>query len=318
MQHLIQQRMTLRSGSSSAGRRERRPAEAVQRAQRRRASPLFAARTDLQPAAAAAPQASQPSTSGRPDTGGVPGPRGAFEPGQESAARQQLFNRIAPVYDELNERLSFGQHRVWKRMAVRWARAAPGGTALDVCCGSGDLAFELAAAVGPAGQVVGLDFAAEMLSDAEARRAAADAARPASRLSPRMRWVQGDALELPFPDNSFDAATMGYGLRNVADIPRALAELRRVLRPGCSAAVLDFNNSEDPLVDGAQAFFLERLVVPAAASYGLAAEYEYLRPSIKRFPTGRQQEAMAAAAGFSSARHYDVGFGLMGCLVATK
>jgi ubiquinone/menaquinone biosynthesis methyltransferase len=158
----------------------------------------------------------------------------------------------SPSLRQLNERLSFGQHRVWKRMAVRWARATPGHTALDVCCGSGDLAFELASAVGPAGSVTGLDFAAEMLEDAEARRAAAAAGRPAARPLARMRWVQGDALALPFGDAAFDAATMGYGLRNVADIPRALAELCRVLKPGASAAVLDFNNSTDPVVDGVQ------------------------------------------------------------------
>jgi SAM-dependent methyltransferase len=137
-------------------------------------------------------------------------------------------------------------------MAVRWSGAAPGHAALDVCCGSGDLAFELARVVGATGHVTGLDFAAEMLEDAESRRAAAPGVRPASRPPARMSWVQGDALALPFPDASFDAATMGYGLRNVADIPRALAELARVLKPGASAAVLDFNNSEDPVVDGLQ------------------------------------------------------------------
>lgn len=154
---------------------------------------------------------------------------------------------------QLNERLSLGQHRVWKRMAVRWSRAAPGHAALDVCCGSGDLAFELARAVGASGSVTGLDFAAEMLDDAEARRAPAASTRPAARPLAAMTWVQGDALALPFADATFDAATMGYGLRNVADIPKALAELARVLKPGASVAVLDFNNSEDALVDGLQA-----------------------------------------------------------------
>lgn len=249
----------------------------------------------------------------------LPGPDGAFAPGQEAAARQRLFNRIAPAYDELNDRLSLGQHRVWKRMAVRWSGARPGHSALDVCCGSGDLAFELAAAVGPSGSVAGLDFAADMLSDAEQRRASRASARPASRPLARMSWVQGDALDLPFADASFDAATMGYGLRNVADIPKALRELRRVLKPGASAAVLDFNNAEgSPLVDAAQALLLERVVVPAAAAYGLSAEYEYLGPSIKRFPTGREQERLAREAGFAAARHYPVGFGMMGCLVVTK
>ncbi|KXZ43497.1 hypothetical protein GPECTOR_88g440 [Gonium pectorale] len=247
----------------------------------------------------------------------IPGPQGAFTPGREAEARQGLFNRIAPVYDELNNALSFGQHWVWKQMTVKWSGARPGGRALDVCCGSGDLAFLLAKAVGPRGEVVGLDFAAEMLEDASARQEAQrlEGAQPRAA---NVTWVQGDAMQLPFPSSSFDAATMGYGLRNVADIPAALAELHRVLRPGCSAAVLDFNNCTDPLPDAAQAFFLERLVVPAARRYGLAAEYEYLRPSIKRFPTGPELERLAREAGFSAARHYPIGFDLMGVLVATK
>jgi SAM-dependent methyltransferase len=140
-------------------------------------------------------------------------------------------------------------------MAVRWARPPRGGAALDVCCGSGDLALELAAAVGGAGTVVGLDFAQEMLDDAAAREGAAAAARPAARRAAAapVTWVRGDALALPFADASFDAATVGYGLRNVSDVPRALAELARVLRPGGTVAVLDFNNAEDGAVDALQA-----------------------------------------------------------------
>jgi demethylmenaquinone methyltransferase/2-methoxy-6-polyprenyl-1,4-benzoquinol methylase len=136
-----------------------------------------------------------------------------------------------------------------------------------------------------------------------------------------MEWVQGDALRLPFADASFDAATMGYGLRNVADIPGALKELSRVLKPGASAAVLDFNNAGaggNAPADWAQALLLERVVVPAAAAYGLADEYAYLRPSIQRFPGGKEQERLAVEAGFRAATHHELGFGMMGCLVATK
>ncbi|GIL53150.1 hypothetical protein Vafri_8814 [Volvox africanus] len=247
----------------------------------------------------------------------LPGPRGAFSPGQEAAARQGLFNRIAPVYDELNNTLSFGQHWVWKQMTVKWSGARPGGKALDVCCGSGDLALLLARLVGPRGEVTGLDFAAEMLEDAAARQEA----QRLEGMPPKaasITWVQGDAMSLPFEAGSFDAATMGYGLRNVANIPAALSELHRVLRPGCSAAILDFNNCTDPFPDAVQAFFLEQLVVPAARRYGLAAEYEYLRPSIKRFPTGSELERLAREAGFAVARHYPISFDLMGVLVATK
>ena len=144
-----------------------------------------------------------------------------FAPGSEGETRQRLFDSIAPVYDQLNDSLSLGLHRVWKRMTVQWSGAAPGQVALDVCCGSGDLALLLAAAVGPTGSVTGLDFSGGMLEDAKRRAAAAAAAGGGAGLAP-LRWVQGDALQLPFEPASFDAVTMGYGLRNVADIPRAL------------------------------------------------------------------------------------------------
>ena len=130
-------------------------------------------------------------------------------------------------------------------------------------------------------QVTALDFAPEMLSYARSR-----AGGEQKQGSAEVSWTLGDALQLPFEGYSFDAVTMGYGLRNVADVAAALRELRRVLRPGCKAAVLDFNNSENPLVRGAQGLALDAVVVPAAAQYGLRDEYAYLRPSIARFPTG--------------------------------
>lgn len=175
------------------------------------------------------------------------GPQGAFDEPTAAATRQKLFNDIAPAYDELNDLLSLGQHRVWKRMAVRWSGAAPGHAALDVCCGSGDLALLLERAVATGGTVVGLDFAQDMLDFAARRRLPGDA-----RGANGVEWLQGDALAMPFADASFDAATMGFGLRNVADIPQALRELHRVLRPGARVAILDFNNSANALVDGVQ------------------------------------------------------------------
>lgn len=120
---------------------------------------------------------------------------------------------------QFNDLLSLGQHRVWKKMAVQWSGAKPGGKVLDVCSGSGDLAMLLAEAVGPTGQVVGLDFAADMLSYASQRQQQRQQLRGRAL---NIQWTQGDALELPFDDNSFNAATVGYGLRNVADIPKAL------------------------------------------------------------------------------------------------
>jgi demethylmenaquinone methyltransferase/2-methoxy-6-polyprenyl-1,4-benzoquinol methylase len=198
---------------------------------------------------------------------------------------------------------------------VQWCRASPGQAALDVCCGSGDIALRLASAVGASGSVTGLDFAAAQLAVA-AKREEPLLSGGANRAA--VRWVEGDACALPFADDSFDAATCGYGLRNVVDIPGALAQLRRVLRPGATAALLDFNNSESPVARAVQTAALDNLVVPLARMAGVAAEYEYLAPSIAAFPTGRQQVALAKAAGFSSAVHYELAGGLMGVLVATK
>ncbi|MEW5315573.1 MAG: hypothetical protein WDW38_006993 [Sanguina aurantia] len=165
--------------------------------------------------------------------------------------------------------------------------------------------------------VTGLDFAAEMLADASVRQRSTQLPG-VGRYNTPMKWLQGDAMDMPFEANTFDSATMGYGLRNVADIPKALRELQRVLKPGASVAILDFNNTDNPVIDKLQSAFLEYLVVPAARQYGLQEEYEYLRPSIKAFPTGSGQEVAARAAGFAKVKHYEVGFGLMGILVATK
>ncbi|KAG6556510.1 hypothetical protein Mapa_001836 [Marchantia paleacea] len=231
----------------------------------------------------------------------------------EILKRQQLFNKIAPMYDNLNDWLSLGQHRVWKRMAVSWSGAKAGGTVLDICCGSGDLAFLLAQKVGKSGKVIGLDFAKEQLM------IAADRQQDSSRTSAAdIEWIQGDALSLPFEESSFDAITMGYGLRNVANIPRALAEIYRVLKPGRKASVLDFNRSPDPFTGEIQGFMLDNVVVPVATYFGVQEEYAYLKTSIARFPLGAEQERLAANEGFSKAVHYELAGGLMGVLVVTK
>jgi demethylmenaquinone methyltransferase/2-methoxy-6-polyprenyl-1,4-benzoquinol methylase len=222
-----------------------------------------------------------------------------------------LFNRIAPVYDQLNTWLSLGQHRVWKQMAVKWSEAKAGDTCLDVCCGSGDLALLLARTVGSTGQVIGIDFAVEQLAIAAQR---AQQRYP----MPPITWLEGDALELPFPDNDFDAATMGYGLRNVTDIPRSLKELHRVLKPTAKAAILDFHRPSNAQIRALQQWYLDAIVVPAAQQFGLTEEYAYIAPSLDRFPTGIEQIALAQQAGFATTTHYPIAGGTMGVLVVGK
>ncbi|WCJ38485.1 Ubiquinone/menaquinone biosynthesis C-methyltransferase UbiE [Euphorbia peplus] len=227
--------------------------------------------------------------------------------------RQALFNGIAPVYDNLNDLLSLGQHRIWKRMAVSWTGAKMGDNVLDLCCGSGDLAFLLSEKVGSNGKVTGLDFAKEQLVVASSRQ------QMLSRdFYKNIEWVEGDATNLPFSDSYFDAITMGYGLRNVVDKQKAMQEIFRVLRPGAKASVLDFNKSTQPLIVSFQEWMIDNVVVPVASSYGLKREYEYLKVSIREFLTGKELEELAMGAGFSTARYYEIGGGLMGNLVATR
>jgi demethylphylloquinol methyltransferase len=224
---------------------------------------------------------------------------------------RDLFNRIAPVYDQLNNWLSLGQHHIWKLMAVKWSNPKPGDICLDLCCGSGDLAQLLARQVGAKGHVYGVDFSPAQLAIAKSK--------VENRYPPlSISWVEADALNLPFPDHYFDAATMGYGLRNVTDIPRCLKELYRVLKPGAKVAVLDFHRPTQQSLRAFQQWYLENIVVPIAKQLGLTQEYAYIAPSLERFPTGAEQVKLAKEAGFCDAIHYPIAGGLMGVLVLTK
>jgi demethylphylloquinol methyltransferase len=225
---------------------------------------------------------------------------------------QAIFNRIAPVYDQLNNDLSLGIHWVWKQMAVAWSGAKPGDTCLDICCGSGDITQLMAKQVGTAGTVLGADFAPAQLEHA--------AEKIASIYPPLdwIEWIEADALNLPFIDNYFDAATMGYGLRNIIDIPRCLEELHRVLKADAKVAILDFHRPSSKLIRRFQQWYLDAVVVPKATRLGMTDEYAYLNPSLDRFPNGTEQVKLGLAAGFSHATHYQIASGMMGVLVLTK
>lgn len=224
---------------------------------------------------------------------------------------QAIFDRIAPVYDQLNHWLSLGQHRVWKLMAVKWSEPSPGDVGLDLCCGSGDLAQLLASRVGAMGRVIGVDFSKEQLAIALQRNS--------NRFFPLpIDWVEGDVLNLPFDNDSFDCATMGYGLRNVTDIPRCLQELHRVLKQGAKAAILDFHRPRNPVMQTFQQWYLQTIVVPTAQSFGLTEEYAYISPSLDRFPTGEEQVKLALGAGFVNPVHYPIANGMMGVLAIEK
>jgi demethylphylloquinol methyltransferase len=224
---------------------------------------------------------------------------------------QTLFNEIAPVYDRLNGLLSLGQHRIWKTMTVQWAHPNPAGLNVDLCCGSGDIALLMARFLQGQGQVVGIDFAPQQLAIARKRAAVAQWSRG-------IEWVEADVLQLPLESESVDAITMGYGLRNVADIPQCLAELFRILKSSGRVAILDFNRPESGFAQQFQQWYLRNVVVPVASQFNLRAEYEYLETSLAKFPVGLEQVRLAQTAGFASACHYPIAGGMMGVLVLAK
>ena len=234
-----------------------------------------------------------------------------MQPGDPRAVRD-LFESVAPRYDQLNDLLSFGLHRLWKRQAVHWLQPRPGQHLLDLCCGTGDLALLLAARVRPGGTVLGIDAAAAPLALAR-RRADAQPWLP-------LAWQQGDALRTGLPDACIDGASMAYGLRNLADPAAGLLELRRLLRPGGRAAVLDFRRPDaqagrrEQALDQLQRAYLRHLVVPTARLAGLEQEYAYLQASLDRFPIQQELCAMARQAGFAAVSYRPLAAGLMGLL----
>lgn len=192
-----------------------------------------------------------------------------------------MFDRIAPVYDVMNRAMTAGLDLRWRSLAAA-AAVRPGDRVLDAACGTGDLA--LADLKAGAGSVTGIDFSPRMLERARRKHAGID-------------WVEGDVLELPFADGSFDAATIGFGIRNVSDLERALRELRRVLRAGGRLAVLEITRPRGPLAPVLGAWFEH--VVPRLGRLVSGGEaYSYLPASVRRFPPPEELAALLRGAGF--------------------
>ncbi len=196
-------------------------------------------------------------------------------------AVRTMFDRIAPVYDAMNRVMTAGLDIRWRRLAAA-AAVRPGDRVLDAACGTGDLA--LADLRAGAVAVVGLDFSEEML--ARARRKA-----------PQLEWVQGDMLAMPFADASFDSATVGFGIRNVADLERGLHELRRVLRTGGRLAILEITRPRGPLRPFYTLWF-DRVVPLLGRLLPGGEAYTYLPASVKRFPPADELAHRMRSAGF--------------------
>jgi demethylmenaquinone methyltransferase/2-methoxy-6-polyprenyl-1,4-benzoquinol methylase len=201
-----------------------------------------------------------------------------YAPGDQRAAKvNDLFARIARRYDFLNDLQSFGLHRNWKRRVAKLAGVAPGDRALDLCCGTGDLAFALARR---GAETTGLDFSTQMLAVASQRQRKIP--NPKFKIP---NFIQGDAQQMPFPENSFDIVTVGYGLRNLTSWERGLDEMSRVARPGARLIVLDFGKPANALWRGLYFTHL-KLSVPLMGWLfcGDASAYAYILESLKHYP----------------------------------
>ncbi|MCU0787225.1 MAG: ubiquinone/menaquinone biosynthesis methyltransferase [Verrucomicrobia bacterium] len=245
-----------------------------------------------------------------------------YDTGAARSARvEELFGTIATRYDLLNDIQSLGLHRLWKRRLVRLARLKPGEAALDVCCGTGDIAFRLAE---EGGQVVGLDFTEAMLSVARGRvekpRARGDVGRPgATRSLHSPEFVLGDAMRLPFGESQFSVVTIAYGLRNLADWKVGLREMTRVARSGGRILVLDFGKPRNAIFRAVYFCYL-RILVPLFGFVfcGNAAAYGYILESLQHYPAQDGVESAMRELGLEEVSVYNLMGGMMSINMGVK
>jgi demethylmenaquinone methyltransferase/2-methoxy-6-polyprenyl-1,4-benzoquinol methylase len=216
-----------------------------------------------------------------------------------------IFSSIAHRYDLLNTALSFNRDKYWRKFAVSRCNLKPGGRGLDVCCGTAMLAMEMAGAAGGKGEVVGLDFCENMLARA----------RDNIEKSPYrgiIRLVHGNAVDLPFPDNCFDCATIGFALRNVPDIEKTIREMARVVRPGGRVVSLELSKPSAPVFKQMYYFYFNR-VVPIFGKFGagLDGPYSYLPNSLKDFPHQSEIKELFEYVGLKDAAYHELTGGIV-------
>jgi demethylmenaquinone methyltransferase / 2-methoxy-6-polyprenyl-1,4-benzoquinol methylase len=213
-----------------------------------------------------------------------------------------MFDRIARVYDRMNSLMTAGMHHRWRERAADLARVGPGSRALDVATGTGDLAIELARR---GAEVVGMDFSERMLEIARDK-------------APALRFEAGDALELRYRDGEFDAATVGFGARNFADLDRGLREMARVTRPGGRVVVLEITTPQRPPLSWFFRVWFDRAVPALGRVAGDRDAYTYLPSSVRRFPAPPELAGRMAAAGLEDVRWVLTAGGIIALHVGTR
>jgi len=206
-----------------------------------------------------------------------------------------MFDRIAGPYDRMNRAMTAGLDQRWRALAAAETGVGRGAVALDACCGTGDLTLALAGLVGANGAVTGLDISEGMLARARAKETGVDAAR--------IDWVRGDAMAMPFPDASFAAATVGFGVRNLPDVRAGLIELRRVVRPGGRVVCLEITQPMSQPLRGFYSLWFNRGVPALGRLFDGGGAYAYLPASVRRFPPADELGTLFWEAGFEGVRY---------------
>jgi demethylmenaquinone methyltransferase/2-methoxy-6-polyprenyl-1,4-benzoquinol methylase len=222
-----------------------------------------------------------------------------------------MFDRIAGLYDLMNSVMTAGLHHRWRQRAAELAAVPRDGRALDVACGTGDLALELAARIGPRGEVVGTDFSERMLELAQAKANGRAVSRG------RVRFEAANALELPYGDSSFDAATVGFGARNFTDLGRGLEEMTRVVKRGGRVVVLEITTPTRPPLSYFFDVWFDRVVPGLGKLAGDSEAYTYLPRSVRRFPGPRQLAELMWRSGMRQVRYFLTAGGIIALHVGT-
>jgi demethylmenaquinone methyltransferase / 2-methoxy-6-polyprenyl-1,4-benzoquinol methylase len=221
-------------------------------------------------------------------------------PEEKHAYVQEMFDSIAPRYDLLNSLMSLRLHYVWRRVATKQAGLKPGDTALDVCTGTGDFAFELAKSVGNGGTVHATDFSEQMLVYG----------RQKGKEQPNVFFSQADTQHLPFEDSRFDAVTVGFGIRNVADIPQGVREMARVAKVGGRVVILEFSTPQNPVFARLYHFYSYSLMPALGALIaGSKRAYTYLPSSIEKFYSREALKSIMEEAGLANITIQNLLFG---------
>lgn len=223
----------------------------------------------------------------------------------------EIFSAIAHRYDLLNSLLSFNRDKYWRRFTVGKSGLKPGGRGLDVCCGTAMLAIEQAKAVGPKGEVVGLDFCENMLARAKLNISKT----PYNSI---ITLVQGNAIKLPFPEHSFDCATIGFALRNVPDIKKAIQEMGRVVRTGGKVISLELSKPGAPVFKHLYYLYFNHLLpILGRLGIGLDGPYSYLPESLKNFPHQEEIKSLFKDVGLDKVHYYELTGGIVSVHIGT-